>query len=241
MRLDKLLANSGLGTRSEVRKLISQGVVTVSGKATKDAGLSVDMDTDITVNGVKLQATEYLYYLLDKPDGVLTAMEDPRLANIGDFIPDNLKGKKLAPVGRLDYHTSGLLIITNDGTLSHRLCSPKYKIPKTYLVTYDGKDWTQDEIDEISKGITLTDMDKPVKLAPATLIKQEGNKSLITLTEGKTHEVRRIFAKYSKEVLSLRRISLAGLNISEEDDKTGTLRLLTNEEIDLLKKATGIT
>ena len=128
MRLDRLLANSGLGTRSTVRDIVSRGSVQTK-----------------------------LYYLLDKPDGVLTAMEDKRLPCVADYIPPELKSKKLSPVGRLDYHTSGLLIITNDGELSHRLQSPRYEVPKVYLATFRGLDWTDEEIDTVHSGFTIRD------------------------------------------------------------------------------------
>ena len=240
MRLDKILASSGIGTRSEVRRLIASGAVAVNGVTICKSDSKVSLEDEITVNGKAVQGQTKLYYLLDKPDGVLTAMEDPRLANVGDFIPASLRGKKLAPVGRLDYHTSGLLIITNDGTLSHRLQSPKYKIAKTYLAEYKGCEWTPGDISELKEGITLTDMDEPVKLAPAVLEPLDDNKAYITLTEGKTHEVRRIFAKYGKEVLSLRRIRLADLVIDVNEEAQGQLRPLTSGEIDMLRQAVGL-
>ncbi len=239
MRLDKLLASSGIGTRSEVRKLIGQKKVTVNGQTANKPEIQVTTEDDIRVNGTPINATTNLYFLLDKPDGVLTAMEDPRLPNVGDYIPNNLRGKKLAPAGRLDYHTSGLLIITNDGTLSHRLQSPRYGIPKIYKVTFKGNDWTDKEIEELKAGIVLTDMEKPQTVKPTELTRIKENESHITLTEGKTHEVRRIFAKYGKEVLSLRRISLAGISIPETEETAGQLRELTKDEITALKKATG--
>lgn len=237
MRLDRLLANSGLGTRSSVRSLIASGGVSVNGVVVKDAGIKVSESDHITCNGNEIGLKENLYFLLDKPDGVLTAMEDPRLPCIGEFIPDELKGKKLAPVGRLDYHTTGFLIITNDGELSHRLQSPKYHIAKRYLVTFDGPDWNEEEISRVAAGITLTDMDQPVKTAPAELKRIDDTTAEITLFEGKTHEVRRIFAHFGKEVLALRRISLAGLEIDKSTENTGTIRELTDEEVDILKSA----
>lgn len=240
MRLDKLLASSGIGTRTEVRKLIGQKKVTVNGQTVSKPEFQVTTEDDIEVNGSRINASINLYFLFDKPDGVLTAMEDPRLPNLGDFIPETLKGKKLAPVGRLDYHTSGLLIITNDGTLSHRLQSPRYGIPKVYKVMFKGDNWTDEEIGEVRSGIVLTDMEKPQTVRPEDIKKISDNESYITLTEGKTHEVRRIFAKYGKEVLSLRRISLAGISISETDEDAGNIRELTAEEISTLKKATGL-
>ena len=237
MRLDRLLANSGIGTRSSVRSIIASGGVSVNGAVVKDAGMQVSESDHITCNGSGIGLKENLYFLLDKPDGVLTAMEDPRLPCVGGFIPDKLKGKKLAPVGRLDYHTTGFLIITNDGELSHRLQSPKYHIAKRYLVTFDGPGWTDAEISGVAEGITLTDTDQPVKVAPAELKRIDDTTAEITLYEGKTHEVRRIFAHFGKEVLALRRISLAGLEIDRDSENTGSIRELTDEEVNILKSA----
>lgn len=235
MRLDRLLANSGIGTRSSVRQIIASGGVTVNGVTAKDPGMQVKETDNITCGGREIGLKENLYFLLDKPDGVLTAMEDPRLPCVGSFIPDELKGKKLAPVGRLDYHTTGLLIITNDGELSHRLQSPKYHIAKRYLVTFEGPSWSEKEIGAVGEGITLTDMDTPVKTAPAELVPAGPGMARITLYEGKTHEVRRIFAHFGKEVTALRRVSLAGIVINDSAENTGNIRELTDEEIKMLR------
>jgi len=155
MRLDKLLANSGIGTRSDVRRMIARGLVKVNGTVVVKADFAVSDSDAVECADQAVCSADKLYFLLDKPDEVLTAMEDPRLRNVGDFIPDRLKGRKLAPVGRLDYHTTGALIITNDGTLSHRLQSPKYKIPKVYLVTFIGSAWTAAEVNEVAEGTYL--------------------------------------------------------------------------------------
>ena len=244
MRLDRLLANSGLGTRSQVRSKISHGSVSVNGAVVNDASMHVSEEDSIEVDGEPINCQTKLYYLFDKPDGVLTAMEDKRLPCIADYIPGELKSKKLSPVGRLDYHTSGLLIITNDGELSHRLQSPKYEVPKVYMVIYQGSAWTDEEIDTVSSGFTIRDKGFAESIAPAELKVEEEfggvGKALLTLHEGKTHEVRRIFAHFEKEVLELRRIELAGVKISEELDDCGKLRPLTEKELQLLFKATGL-
>lgn len=232
MRLDKLLANTGIGTRSEVKGMILKGRVTVNGALIRDPGFAVDTEDNITVNGQQIDGNEYIYLLFDKPDEVLTAMEDTRLDCVGNYIPDNLKGKHLSPVGRLDYHTTGLLIITNDGPLNHKLTSPKYKVRKSYLVTYEGDDLTDDIVRELGEGITLTDMEEHTKLAPALLELKDNKTCLITLTEGKTHEVRRIIAHYGRSVISLRRVSIADLKLDSEEP--GLLRPLTKEELSYL-------
>lgn len=245
MRLDRLLANSGLGTRSQVRDKINHGGVSVNGAVIKDAAFHVTEDDSILIDGQEINCKTRLYYLLDKPDGVLTAMEDKRLPCVADYIPSELKSKKLSPVGRLDYHTSGLLLITNDGELSHRLQSPKYEVPKIYLATFSGQDWTENEINTIASGFTIRDKGYSEQIAPASLEitdqSDEGlSRALLTLHEGKTHEVRRIFAHFNKEVVALRRIELAGVKVSRDLDSCGTLRPLTADELRLLFDATGM-
>ena len=171
-------------------------------------------------------------------------MEDKRLPCVADYIPPELKSKKLSPVGRLDFHTSGLLIITNDGELSHRLQSPKYEVPKIYMATYRGLDWTDEEIAAVASGFTIRDKGYSEQIAPAELkvIESSGGtgRALLTLHEGKTHEVRRIFAHFNKEVLELRRLELAGVKIEEGLDSCGTFRPLTENELNLLFEATGL-
>lgn len=241
MRLDKALASSGYGTRTEVKALITKGKVTVAGTVIKDPGYKIkddEIDT-IEVGGNSAGIKEYIYLVFNKPDGVLTAMEDKRLPHIGQYIPSNLINRKISPVGRLDYHTTGLLILTNDGELSHRLTSPSYGIEKVYEVLFDGAPLTKTEEEEASRGITLTDMDKPVKLHPAKLEVTGSSSAHLTLTEGKTHEVRRIFAHWNRPVQALKRISLGTLKL-EEDLPEGSLRELTEDEITGLKQLTRL-
>ena len=244
MRLDRLLANSGLGTRSTVRDIVSRGSVQVNGAVISDPSFHVKETDSITIDGTEINLQTKLYFLLDKPDGVLTAMEDKRLPCVADYIPQELKSKKLSPVGRLDYHTSGLLIITNDGELSHRLQSPKYEVPKIYMATYSGLDWTDEEIATVRSGFTIRDKGYSEQIAPAELkvVESSGGmgRALLTLHEGKTHEVRRIFAHFNKEVLELRRLELAGVKIEEGLDSCGTFRPLTEDELILLFEATGL-
>ena len=246
MRLDRLLANSGLGTRSRVRDMISRGGVSVNGIAVRDASLQVTENDSITYDGREINCQTKLYYLFDKPDGVLTAMEDKRLPCVADFIPPELRSKKLSPVGRLDYHTSGLLIITNDGELSHRLQSPRYEVPKIYLASYRGLEWTADETAAVASGFTIRDKGYSEQIAPAELKLTEASgdglsRAFLTLHEGKTHEVRRIFAHFNKEVITLRRIGLAGIRISDDVDSCGTFRPLTDNELKSLFEASGMS
>jgi len=239
MRLDRALSNSGYGTRNDVRTLIKKRKVTVNGEVVTDPSMHISDNDTIEIEGADTSIKSKLYYIFDKPDEVLTAMEDKRLPNVGDFIPPEIKNLKLSPVGRLDYHTTGLLIITNDGDLSHRITSPKYEIPKVYTVTYEGKTLTEDEIKEAEEGVTLTDMDKPVKLRPCKMEVVSEDTVNITLYEGKTHEVRRLISHFGRQVVTLRRIKIADIELPE-DSVPGTLYEMTEEQISELKKLTGL-
>lgn len=241
MRLDKALASSGYGTRTEVKHLIAKGKVSVAGIVIKDPGFHIS-DGDIgsiLIDGNEASIKDRIYLMFNKPDGVLTAMEDKRLPHVGEYLPANLKNRKISPVGRLDYHTTGLLILTNDGELSHRLTSPSYGIKKTYKVNYAGSALTGSEIDSAAKGIVLTDQDDPVKLKPSYLETEGPGEAKITLTEGKTHEVRRIFASWERPVLSLKRISIGSLTM-DTDLQEGQIRELTDKEISDLRSLTGL-
>ena len=241
MRLDKALASSGYGTRTEVKALISKGLVSMNGNVIKDPGFKINDDQKdlIEVAGQSARIKDNIYLIINKPDGVLTAMEDKRLPHVGQFIPSNIINRKISPVGRLDFHTTGLLILTNDGELSHRLTSPSYGISKVYEVIYEGPVLTDEQAEEASRGITLTDVDKPVKLHPAKLEIIDNNKAHLTLTEGKTHEVRRIFAHWNRPVTDLKRISVGTLTL-DEDLAEGQIRELTEEEISGLKSITKL-
>lgn len=241
MRLDKALASSGYGTRTEVKYLIAKGKVSVAGNVIKDPGFHINESDigSILIDGNEASIKDKIYLMFNKPDGVLTAMEDKRLPHVGEYLPANLKNRKISPVGRLDYHTTGLLILTNDGELSHRLTSPSYGIKKTYRVNYAGPSLTDSEIDSAAKGIVLTDQNAPVKLKPSYLETEGPGEAKLTLTEGKTHEVRRIFASWERPVVALERISIGSLTL-DADLQEGELRELTDKEVSDLKSLTGL-
>ncbi|MBP5653962.1 MAG: rRNA pseudouridine synthase [Clostridiales bacterium] len=242
MRLDKLLADSGFGTRSVVRKKVLHGKVTVNGAVIRDASCKVAPGDEVTCYGEPVEVLSgktYYYLLLDKPDEVLTAMEDPRLPCVGELIESRYKNRGVSPVGRLDYHTTGLLLLTNDGELSHRLTSPSYNVPKTYRVSWTGGPLTGKDVAKASEGITLTDTAAPEHLKPCEIILESEDTARLILREGKTHEVRRIMAHFGKEVVSLRRISLGSLSL-DESSLPGDIRDLTKDEISALHNDVGI-
>lgn len=243
MRIDRLLANSGYGTRSQIKELIRGGRVRFHGEIVTDPGLSIkeDQSSCVLLDNAPITTSRYLYIALYKPSGYLTALEDSRLPTIADLIPQELLYKGLAPVGRLDYHTTGLLILTNNGTLSHRLTSPKWHVEKTYLVTYSGEPLSEKECRLFASGMILKEPDhETVHLAPARLVLSTGNTCRLTLTEGKSHQVKRMIAAVSRSVITLHRESIGEITL-ERSQAPGEYRNLTPEEIDMLFAATGLT
>lgn len=239
MRADKILANSGYGTRSEVKELFRKGRVALRGKVIRDPGASIS-DADIqelSLDGQPVVASENLYFLLNKPDGYLTAMNDDRLPCVGDLLPPQWKNKKISPVGRLDFHTTGALLLTNDGELSHRLTSPKWHQEKVYLVTYSGEVLTEKEVVLFASGMTLHEAGhEPEKLKPATLSLLPDHQCRLTLTEGKTHQVKRMIAATGRSVELLHRERIGTLELKAEQP-LGEIVALTPEEIAALKSS----
>lgn len=232
IRLDKYLADMGLGTRSEVKKMIGKGQVSVNGTATKKPEAKIDTKSDkVFCQGQSIGYIEYEYYMLNKPAGVVSATEDKKEQTVIDLI-DSRKRKDLFPVGRLDKDTEGLLLITNDGALSHRLLSPKKHVDKVYYARIAGK-VTVEDVKAFSEGVDIKEAHKtlPGKL----LIIKQGEVSEIELTiqEGKFHQVKRMFEAVGKEVIYLKRLSMGKL-VLDESLETGEYRALTKEEIESL-------
>lgn len=235
MRIDKMLANLGFGSRKEVKKILKDGAVRVNGQIVKDAKQQVDPENDVvTLNGETVEYKEFIYLMMNKPPGVVSATEDHQdetvidLLEIEDLVFDPF------PVGRLDKDTEGLLLITNDGQLAHRLLSPKKHVPKTYFVVIDGE-VTERDIEAFKNGVTLDD---GYKTKPGELkILKSGLTSDIelTITEGKFHQVKRMFQAVGKRVIYLKRISMGPLKL-DETLELGEYRELTDEELQKLKE-----
>lgn len=235
LRIDKMLANLGYGSRKEVKQLLKSGAVKVDDVVIKDAKQHVDPNNQtVTLHGEVVEYKEFIYLMMNKPQGVLSATED----NIGETVIDLLELEDQVyepfPVGRLDKDTEGLLLITNDGQLAHRLLSPKKHVPKTYFAVIDGE-VTEEDVDAFAKGVTLDDgyETKPGELR----ILKSGIRSDIelTITEGKFHQVKRMFQAVGKRVVYLKRISMGPLPL-DETLELGEYRELTDEEIELLKE-----
>lgn len=236
MRLDKYLAEMGVGTRQEVKKQIRQGKAAVNGTVVKAADTKIDETSDeVTICGRNISYVSYEYYMLNKPAGVVSATEDRRDTTVIDLIKEK-KRKDLFPVGRLDKDTEGLLLITNDGDLAHRLLAPKKHVDKVYYAKIDGM-VTEEDVKRFAEGIDIgaeeEEMTRPAQLD----ILKSGEESEIRLTihEGKFHQVKRMFLAVGKEVTYLKRERMGTLCL-DENLKPGEYRLLTEEEIENVRK-----
>ena len=231
-RLDKFLCDSGVGTRSQVKVILKSGRVTVDGKPEKDPGKKIDPQTQkIALDGDVLGGMRRAVIMLNKPAGFVTATEDPVEKTVMELIPQELKHLDLKPVGRLDKATEGLLLFTNDGDLLHRLISPKKEVPKIYYARHEGEADAED-VAVFSAGLMLRDgtVCLPAKLQPLG-----PGESLVTVCEGKYHQVRRMMASRGMTVLYLERRQEGNLTLG--DLPRGQIRELTAGELDALEKA----
>lgn len=236
MRLDKYLAEMGVGTRQEVKKQIRQGKAAVNGTVVKAADTKIDETSDeVTISGRNISYVSYEYYMLNKPAGVVSATEDRRDTTVIDLIKEK-KRKDLFPVGRLDKDTEGLLLITNDGDLAHRLLTPKKHVDKVYYAKIDGM-VTEEDVKRFAEGINIgaeeEEMTRPAKLD--IMKSAEESEIRLTIHEGKFHQVKRMFLAVGKEVTYLKRERMGTLCL-DENLKPGEYRLLTEEEIENVRK-----
>ena len=229
-RLDKFLCDSGVGTRSQVKLILKAGRVTVDGKVERDNGRKIDPAVQkIALDGEILGGKRRIVLMLNKPTGFVTATEDAAERTVMELLPDTYKHLDLKPVGRLDKATEGLLLFTNDGDLLHRLISPKMEVPKVYYARHEGTA-VQEDVDAFASGLTLRDgtVCLPAKLEPLG-----AGESLVTVCEGKYHQVRRMMASRGMTVLYLERRQEGALTLG--DLPRGQVRQLTQEEIGQLE------
>ena len=229
-RLDKFLCDSGVGTRSQVKAILKSGRVTVDGKPEKDNSRKVDPEKNvICLDGEVLGGKRRIVVMLNKPAGFVTATEDPVEKTVMELLPPEMKHLDLKPVGRLDKATEGLLLFTNDGDLLHRLISPKKEVPKVYYAKHEGTA-TEEDVTAFASGLTLRDgtVCLPAKLQPLG-----AGESLVTVCEGKYHQVRRMMASRNMTVLYLERRKEGPLPLGNLP--RGQVRELTAEEIQLLE------
>jgi len=234
-RLDKIISNLGYGSRKEIKVLARKGFIEVDGVVEKDSGKLVDPDKSvIKINGEQIFYREFIYLMMNKPDGVISATSDSREETVVDLLEVDHQAFEPFPVGRLDKDTVGLLLLTNDGELNHRLIAPKWKVDKVYYAKIDKK-VTEKDVEAFKKGITLDDgyvcKEAILEIIEAT---DEGSEINVTIQEGKFHQVKRMFEAVGKNVVYLQRIEFGGLPL-DEDLEEGEYRELTEEEIMHLK------
>jgi len=235
MRLDKFLSHMGFGTRKEVKILIKSKAIQVNEAIVKDSSMHVDELKDtVTVYGDIVKYKEFIYLMMNKPPGVISATEDSRDQTVIDLLDDDVRHFEPYPVGRLDKDTVGLLLLTNDGALTHRLLSPNKDVPKVYYAKVEGV-VDESDITAFSNGVILDDgyHTKPgilniLKSGPISEIE-------LSITEGKFHQVKRMFEAVGKMVVYLKRVSMGAL-VLDEALSEGSYRELTEEEFDQIQQ-----
>lgn len=237
MRLDKFLVESGLGSRSQVKELLKKGLVLVNGRAEKSPKTQINETADeIVVSGQKLTYEKFVYYLLNKPKGYISATEDERHKTVLDLLDETARQKEVFPVGRLDIDTHGLLLLTNNGKLAHAMLSPKKHVEKIYRAQVAGL-MNQSDVERFARGIELKDFTCQPAQLKILEVDEEKETSLveISLAEGKFHQVKRMVAACGKEVTDLQRLSMGPLQLDPEL-ALGEWRRLTEEEMKSLER-----
>jgi len=230
-RLDKFLCDSGAGTRSQVKQILKTGRVQVDGKPEKDGSRKIDpARNEVTLDGTRMGGKTRAVYMMNKPAGYVTATEDPAEKTVMELLPESLRHLELKPVGRLDKATEGLLLFTNDGDLLHRLISPRKEVPKVYYARHEGTAG-QSDVDAFAAGLTLAD---GTVCRSAVLEPLGAGESMVTVCEGKYHQVRRMMASRGMTVTYLERRREGGLTL--ENLPRGSVRPLREEEIALLDR-----
>ena len=233
-RIDKIIASQGQYSRSEVKKLVKDGRITLDGKTVKSSDVKADPDqNDIAIDGKSIGYKKHLYIMLNKPQGVVSATEDTDHKTVIDLVPKELKRDGLFPAGRLDSDTVGFVLITDDGDFAHKILSPKNHIMKTYHATLQ-RELTQDDIDAFKKGIELKDGTLCLE-AEVSPIDSDKPMAEIKICEGKYHQVKRMFAALGNKVLFLKRVKMGKLSL-DENLPEGQCREITPHELELIQQ-----
>ena len=236
MRLDKLLSHSGFGTRKDVKKLIQSGAITINGETVTKSSLHIEPETDLVCcYDEPIAYQQYYYVMLNKPDGIISATFDHLHETVIDWVALDYQHVDLFPVGRLDIDTTGLLLLTNDGQLAHRLTSPKHQVPKVYQAKI-AKSITDVDIATFQNGIKFDDyVTRPAQLRSLPSNQPDEIWAEVTIYEGKFHQVKKMFQSIDNLVLKLHRISMGPITLDEHLAE-GEYRELTAEELRLLKE-----
>ena len=234
MRLDRFLSDMGLATRTESAKAVRAGQVTVNGVRPKTASIHIDPDKDaVTYQGRAVVYRKFTYLMLNKPDGYLSATEDRNTPTVLDLLPPELRRLELFPCGRLDKNTLGFLLLTNDGDLAHKLLSPRYHVEKTYR--YDcAEPLSEADAVALEGGVDIGDC----VTKPARVVRLSDCTGTITVTEGKFHQIKRMFEAVGNKIVGLERVSFGGIPLDESLER-GEFRPLTDEEEAHLRRAAG--
>lgn len=233
MRIDKFLSNMGVATRSEASRAARAGMILVNGAPVKKADARIDPDADTVVYcGRRVEYRRYTYIMMNKPDGVVSATEDGRERTVIDLLPDELRRLGLFPCGRLDKHTLGLMLLTDDGELAHRLLSPKHHVEKKYRFECRSP-LSEEDARELEEGATLEDgyVTKPSRIE----LSEGGLSGYITLTEGKYHQIKRMLESVDNKITYLERITFGPLTLDPSLDR-GEWRYLDSGEIEKLEE-----
>lgn len=215
MRLDKMLANSGIGSRKDIKNMVKSGIVTVNGEIAKKSDIHINENTDeVCVNGVPVSYREFIYLMLNKPAGYVSATEDFKYPTVIDLVPEQYRHFDLFPVGRLDIDTEGLLILTNDGAYAHNMLSPKKHVYKTYYAELDAPA-TEEDVQAFADGITI-DGGYTCKKAELTILNGETPSAHVRICEGKFHQVKLMFKAVGKTVTYLKRIKFGEFDLPDE-------------------------
>lgn len=234
IRLDKFLCEMGIGTRSQIKLYIKKQMVTVNDTTARKPEQKIDPDTDVvSFDGHEVTYAQYEYYMFHKPSGCVTATKDTADKTVLDYFT-GVRRKDLFPVGRLDKDTEGLLLVTNDGALAHQLLSPKKHVPKTYYAKINGR-VTEEHIPEFRTGLDIGDDTPTLPSSLQILSSGDVSEILLTITEGRYHQVKRMFAAIGCQVTYLKRLSMGSL-LLDEQLSPGHYRPLTEEELSLLKQ-----
>lgn len=230
MRLDKFLCEMNLGTRSQVKDLIRRGAVTVNDVPVKGADTRVDEEKDtVCVQGQPVRYQKFFYYMLNKPPGIVSATRDMLSATVMELLRPEHRRSDLFPAGRLDKDTEGFLLLTNDGELAHRLLSPKKHVDKTYRVSID-HGLSGEDVQRLEQGV---DIGEDCLTLPAKVQQMEEKVILLTIQEGKFHQIKRMLMAVDNSVTALKRISFGGITL-DDTLKPGEYRELTEEEVKIL-------